>query len=134
MRKMQSIENKYLFVMNKNFSTNVNVNANNNKKDNNTPAGQTNNKVQKQKYKIPHFCSIFHLSEILKMDMIELVKKFSETVQQEVTDPMEYVNEEDLEIFMLEQNLDYEIEEHKSVKIKRPMVVTIMGHVDHGNT
>jgi len=82
--------------------------------------------------KIPFYCSFFHLAQILNVEMIELVNRYKETLNQDINDPMEYLNKDDLELFLLESGIDFEIEKHDSKMIKRPMVVTIMGHVDHG--
>ena len=64
--------------------------------------------------------------------MIQLVNKYKQTLNQDINDPMEYINKDDLELFLLECGMDFEIQTHSSEMIKRPMVVTIMGHVDHG--
>ena len=81
---------------------------------------------------IPYFCSIFQLAEILKVDMLELVNKYKDTINQDIVDLMEYLPKDDLELFLLENEIDFEIEQHQAKMISRPMVVTIMGHVDHG--
>ena len=85
------------------------------------------------KIKIPYYCSIFQLAEILKVDMLELVNKYKDTINQDIVDLMEYLPKDDLELFLLENEIDFEIEQHQAKMISRPMVVTIMGHVDHGN-
>lgn len=85
-----------------------------------------------KKIKVPFHCSVFQLAQILNVDMIDLVNKYKETINQDIVDAMEYLPRDDLELFLLENGIDFEIEEHHSKMIKRPMVVTIMGHVDHG--
>jgi hypothetical protein len=46
---------------------------------------------------------------------------------------MEYLPKDDLELFLLENGVEFEIKEHIPKFVKRPLIVTIMGHVDHGN-
>lgn len=83
-------------------------------------------------HKIPFYCNIFKLADILKIDSLELVKKYKQVLNQDVIDIMEYLPKDDLELFLLECGYEFEIQEHHPNIVKRPMIVTIMGHVDHG--
>ena len=117
---------KFLLYKHNNFKPFLN-----NKKNYFSDINKTNNKVDI--LSIPYYCNTFKLSQILQIDMIDLIKNYKETLNQDVIDPMEYLNKDDLELFLLENGYEFNILEHKEKLVKRPMIVTIMGHVDHGN-
>lgn len=88
---------------------------------------------KKKHFKIPKFCNLFELASLLEVDPVQLLQNFKDTISLEINDSLEYIEKDDLELYLLEKEIDFEVTEHKSEQIKKSMVVTIMGHVDHGN-
>jgi len=59
------------------------------------------NKEDKTKeIKLPYFSSIHHLSEILNQDILELTKKYKEIINKDISDNLELLNKDDIELFL----------------------------------
>ncbi len=116
---------------------------------------KTNKKQKKNEHdnkelelvEIPRHVSVKELSELMSKNVNEVIKRlFKAGVMATINHTLDYdtaskiaesfnfITEEVQEIDLLEKEFEQEKVEESGDKVKRPPVVVVMGHVDHGKT